>query len=401
MTVVATRPQGDIPVLRVLREATPAELASWDARVVDVPGGDVHQSVAWGLQRERAGAHPHHLVLDDGSFALVLGRQPRIFGGGRAYVPRGPVAAGADARAVAGRLAAITAWAADAGFDVIVADPEILASSGFPAILRGMGFRQVEEVGPSRHRIGVAIAAGASDADLLAGIAPKTSQQFLAAERRGVSIRRYDLRDADDPGPGLDAPPPARRAEAAREALGPFHDILVATGERRGFSPGNRPDALAWWLAALEAGHLLFLEARGTEDELIAGAVFYRHGSRVTYGHSGDVASLRSTYPGTMGLILWRALGLAAREGRAELDLGGVDVRGARREPLPGEPTYGLLKFKQSFGGQWIELSGAHERVLRQRRHALAGAVHRAASAAQMAPGAIRRVARGSGTRSR
>ncbi len=105
MTVVATRPEGDIPVLRVLREATPAELASWDARVVDVPGGDVHQSVAWGLQRERAGAQPHHLVLDDGSFALVLGRQPRIFGGGRAYVPRGPVAAGADARAVAGRLA--------------------------------------------------------------------------------------------------------------------------------------------------------------------------------------------------------------------------------------------------------------------------------------------------------
>ena len=401
MTAVVTRPDGDIPALRVLREATPAELASWDARVVDVPGGDVYQSVAWGLQRERAGAQPHHLVLDDGSFALVLGRQPRIFGGGRAYVPRGPVAAGADARAVAGRLAAIAAWAADAGFDVVVADPEIPASSGFPAILAGMGFRQVEEIGPSRHRVGVAISAGASDADLLAGIAPKTSQQFLAAERRGVRIRRYDLRAADDPGPGLDAPPPARLAGAAREALGPFHDILVATGERRGFSPGNRPDALAWWLAALEAGHLVFLEARGTEDELVAGAVFYRHGSRVTYGHSGDVASLRSAYPGTMGLILWRALGLAAREGRAELDLGGVDVRGARREPLPGEPTYGLLRFKQSFGGRWIELSGAHERVLRRRRHALAGAVHRAASAVQVAPGAIRRAARGSGTKGR
>lgn len=401
MTAVVTRPEGDIPALRVLREAAAAELASWDARVVDVPGGDVHQSVAWGLQRERAGAQRHHLVLDDGSFALVLGRQSRILGGGRAYVPRGPVAAGAEARAVAGRLAAITAWAADAGFDVVVADPEIPASSGFPAILAGMGFRQVEEVGPSRHRVGVAIAAGASDADLLAGIAPKTSQQFLAAERRGVRIRRYDLRAADDPGPGLDAPPPARLAEAAAAALGPFHDILVATGERRGFSPGNRPAALAWWLAALEAGHLAFLEARGTEDELVAGAVFYRHGSRVTYGHSGDVASLRSAYPGTMGLILWRALQLAAREGRAELDLGGVDVRGARRKPLPGEPTHGLLKFKESFGGQWIELSGAHERVLRRRRHALAGAVHRAASAVQVAPGAIRRAARGSGTTGR
>jgi lipid II:glycine glycyltransferase (peptidoglycan interpeptide bridge formation enzyme) len=247
----------------------------------------------------------------------------------------------------------------------------------------------------------VAIAATASDADLLAGIAPKTSQQFLAAERRGVRIRRYDLRAAGEPAPGLDAPPPGTLAAAAREALGPFHDILVATGERRGFSPGNRADALAWWLAALEAGHLAFLEARGTADELVAGAVFYRHGNRLTYGHSGDAASLRSAYPGTMGLILWSALLLAAHEGRTELDLGGVDVRGARREPLPGEPTHGLLKFKQSFGGQWIELSGAHERVLSRRRHALAGAVHRAASVAQVAPGAIRRAARGSGTKGR
>jgi lipid II:glycine glycyltransferase (peptidoglycan interpeptide bridge formation enzyme) len=403
MTAVVNRPDSDIPVLRVLREASAAELASWDAHVVDVPGGDVHQSVGWALQRARAGARPHHLVLDDGSFALVLGRQARMLGGGRAYVPRGPVAADvdADAREVAGRLAAITAWATDAGFDVVVADPEIPVSSGFPAILASMGFRQVEEVGPSRHRVGVAVRAGASDADLLAGIAPKTSQQFLAAERKGVRIRRYDLRAADDPGPGLEAPPPAHLADAAREALGPFHDTLVATGARRGFSPGDRPDALAWWLAALEAGHLAFLEARGTEDELVAGAVFYRHGNRLTYGHSGDVASLRSAYPGTMGLILWRALQLVAREGRAELDLGGVDVRGARREPLPGEPTYGLLKFKQSFGGQWIELSGAYERVLRPRRHALAGVVHRAASAAQVAPGAIRRATRGSGTKGR
>jgi lipid II:glycine glycyltransferase (peptidoglycan interpeptide bridge formation enzyme) len=385
----------------VVGEATAEELASWDVRVVDVPGGDVHQSLAWGAQRERAGARSFHLLLDDGSCALVLGRCTRVLGGGRAYVPRGPVAAGADARVVAGRLAAITAWAADAGFAVVVADPEIPAGSGFPALLAGLGFHQVEEIVPSRHRVGVAIAAGASDADLLAGIAAKTRQQFLAAERKGLRIRRYDVRAGGDPGPGVDAPPPADLLEAAREAFGPFHDILVATGERRGFSPGSRPAALAWWLAALEAGHLALLEARGAEGELVAGAIFYRHGDRLTYGHSGDVATLRFAYPGAMGLILWRALQLAAREGRNELDLGGVDVRGARREPLPGEPTYGLLKFKQTFGGQWIELSGAHERVLRRGRYALSRGIHGAAGAAAAVPGRIRGVARRPGASAR
>ncbi|MFH0751219.1 MAG: GNAT family N-acetyltransferase, partial [Chloroflexota bacterium] len=380
-----------IPALRVVREAAPEELASWDGRVVDVPGGDVQQSLAWGLHRERMGAEPHRLVLDDGSVALVLGRRRRLLGGGRAYVPRGPVAAGAGPEVVAGRLAAIASWARDAGFDVVVADPEVPAATGFPAILAGLGFHQVEEIVPSRHRLGVPIPSGADEATLLAGIAPKTRQQLLAAERRGLRIHRYDRLAGSDQGPGLEAPSPDRLPDAAAGAFSRFHGLLVAAGERRGFSVGSRPAALAWWRAALEAGHLLFLEARGPEDELVGAAVFYRHGGRLTYGHSADVPGLRPAHPGTMGLILWRALQLAAREGRAELDLGGVDVRGARREPLPGEPTFGLLKFKQSFGGQWIQLAGAHERVLQGRRHALAAGAQRAARAARAVPAAARR----------
>jgi len=376
---MATRPRTGIPALRVVREAAPEELASWDGRVVDVPGGDVQQSLAWGLQRERMGAAPHHLVLDDGSLALVLGRRRRFLGGGRAYVPRGPVAAGAGPEVVAGRLMAIAAWARDAGYDVVVADPEVAAATGFPALLAGLGFGQVEEIVPSRHRVSVPIAPDADEATLLARIAPKTRQQLLAAERRGLRIHRYDRLAGIDPGPGIEAPPPDRLLDAAEGAFSRFHGLLVATGERRGFSVGSRPAAHAWWRAALDAGHLLLLEARGQEDELVGAAVFYRHGGRLTYSHAGDVAGLRSAHPGTMGLILWRALQLAGREGRTELDLGGVDIRGARREPLPGEPTYGLLKFKQSFGGEWLELSGAHELVLRPVRHAIAAAASAAA----------------------
>ncbi|MFH0751753.1 MAG: hypothetical protein V2B17_07945, partial [Chloroflexota bacterium] len=79
---MVTRPGAGIPALRVVREAAPEELASWDARVVDVPDGDVQQSLAWGLARELAGATPPHLVLADGSVALVLGRRRRLLGGG-------------------------------------------------------------------------------------------------------------------------------------------------------------------------------------------------------------------------------------------------------------------------------------------------------------------------------
>jgi lipid II:glycine glycyltransferase (peptidoglycan interpeptide bridge formation enzyme) len=51
------------------------------------------------------------------------------------------------------------------------------------------------------------------------------------------------------------------------------------------------------------------------------------------------------------------------------MDLGGVDVTGARREPREGEPMYGLYQHKLSFGGRWIELAGAQERVVRPTRY--------------------------------
>ncbi len=45
------------------------------------------------------------------------------------------------------------------------------------------------------------------------------------------------------------------------------------------------------------------------------------------------------------------------------MDLGGVDIAGARGEPQEGDALYGLYQHKTSFGGRWLELTGAHERV--------------------------------------
>jgi lipid II:glycine glycyltransferase (peptidoglycan interpeptide bridge formation enzyme) len=76
-------------------------------------------------------------------------------------------------------------------------------------------------------------------------------------------------------------------------------------------------------------------------------------------------------------LLRWRAIQLAVREGCTEMDLGGVDVAGARREPVEGEPMYGLYQHKRSFGGTWVELTGAHERVADGRGYALGRAAMR------------------------
>jgi lipid II:glycine glycyltransferase (peptidoglycan interpeptide bridge formation enzyme) len=64
------------------------------------------------------------------------------------------------------------------------------------------------------------------------------------------------------------------------------------------------------------------------------------------------------------------------------MDLGGVDVAGARGEPREGDPLYGLYQHKRSFGATWLALTGAHERVYDARGYAtgrLAGRVSRLA----------------------
>ncbi len=353
-----------------VREARPEALAGWDDRTVRVPGGDVGQSRAWGEHRARTGWRVHHLELDDGSAVLALGRAWPLLGGGRLYVPKGPVAAGASAVAVAERLDAVAAWAREAGYDTILADAEMPASTGYPAALAARGFRTVEEVGPSRHRVSAPIPSGADDERLLSGIAKTTRQRFLAAERRGMRIVRHDggAPAATLPGPGFEPPGPGHPDEAATAAFERFHRLLGATGERRGFAIGPQAAAIEWWRAALAVGHLVLLEARSVDDAYLGAAIFYRNGERLTYASSGDVVALRHEHPGVVHLLLWRALQLAAREGRSELDLGGVDVAGARFEPRPGDAMYGLLEFKRSFGGRWVELSGAHERILHPAR---------------------------------
>ena len=89
-----------------------------------------------------------------------------------------------------------------------------------------------------------------------------------------------------------------------------------------------------------------------------------------TYGHSGDRAELRAEHPGVVHLLLWEAMRVAIAEGRTELDLGGVDVAGARGIPAPADPMRGLYEFKEAYGGRWLRLTGAHEQVARPRRYA-------------------------------
>ena len=64
-------------------------------------------------------------MCEDGGAVLALRRPWPVVGGSRAYLPRGPVSAGAPAEQVARRLAAVTAWLAALRSDGISAPVRI------------------------------------------------------------------------------------------------------------------------------------------------------------------------------------------------------------------------------------------------------------------------------------
>lgn len=360
-----------------IRDARPDELEDWDAQTVEAPGGHVYQSRAWAEHRRASGWVPRFLVTDDGGRALALTRSWPVLGGGSAYLPRGPVPMGVDAGALGARLVAIgDALAAD-GIDVVAADPEIpAADAGFLVTIEAAGFHAIEEIQPSRHRVSLPLGPEADETTVFEAISKSTRQRIRGAEKSGVAVVRHDVRagvDAADPADEPDAAKDTEAAEAsfsapsepAEAALDRFYDLLLETGERRQFTFGPRASFVAWWRAALAAGHLVYLEAR-TDDaagDPLAGLVLYRHGGRLSTVHSGDHAASRTSHPGALHLLRWRAIQLAIRERCSEMDLGGVDIAGARGEPLEGDPLYGLYQHKQSFGGRWLALTGAHERI--------------------------------------
>jgi lipid II:glycine glycyltransferase (peptidoglycan interpeptide bridge formation enzyme) len=357
-----------------LRELGAEELDGWDAAAVDAPGGHVYQSRAWAAHRAGQDWEPRYVAAGDVRVLTLLRRRPAV-GGAYARIPRGPVGGGTpwtgdgSGGFIGETLAAVGRRFADAGIDVVVADPEVAATdAAYRRAVDGAGFHRVEEIQPSRHRLALSIEGG-DEASVLAGISKQTRQRIRQAERGGVTVVRRDGAPDAAGGPLTGA---VRAAGDEAAALERFYAMLIATGERRAMDLKGSDDFTAWWGRALAAGHLVYLEARdGSPDgDVLGGLVLYRHGRRLSTAHSADVAEGRRSHPGTMHLLRWRAIQLALAEGRTEMDLAGVDVPGARRPPTPGEPTYGLYEHKRSFGAEWIELAGAQQLVARPWMHA-------------------------------
>jgi lipid II:glycine glycyltransferase (peptidoglycan interpeptide bridge formation enzyme) len=316
--------------------------AGWDESTVSGPGGHVLQSAAWAEHRRTQGWRPHFVDFSDGRRALVLTHRQPPLPGFVAYAPRGPIGAGDPVEQVAARAIALAAWLRTQGATILAVDPELDADPAYDTTLAAAGFRETEEIQPSRHRLVLPLPEGADEDAVLAGMAKQARQRIRAAEKAGTRVR-------PDP---------------ATERLDAFGGLLDATARRKGFAFHAESGFVDWWRVAIQAGLADFLVAEN-EGRLLGGLVLYRQGGHRATAFSADDAALRHDYAGTMHLLRWSAIRMALAEGAPSIDLGGVDLPGLRRKPEPSEPSWGMYEHKRSFGAEWVESAAAHEIELR------------------------------------
>lgn len=321
---------------------SPTAPDGWYARAVEPLGGHVLQGTAWAAHRASLGWSPRFVTFDDDRVALVLTHRQPPLPGFVAYAPRGPIAAGDPPAAVAARAVALAGWARASGGTILAVDPELDADSGYETTLAAGGFTETEEIQPSRHRLVLAFEAGDDEAAVLAGFGKSTRQRIRAAESAGTTVVE----------------------DAAGEHLEALGELMGATAERKQFTFSMEQGFVRWWRRVLETPYGRFWVALH-DDRLVGGLIAYRQGGHLATAFSADRAELRKELPGTMHLLRWHVIREALAAGYPSIDLGGVDVRGARHKPEKGEPSYGLWEHKASFGAAWVESTSAHEIVLR------------------------------------
>jgi lipid II:glycine glycyltransferase (peptidoglycan interpeptide bridge formation enzyme) len=330
----------------------------WDERAIDPPGGHVLQGTAWAAHRAALGWTPHFVTFEDDRVALVLTHPQSPLPGFVAYAPRGPIAAGDAASRVAGRAIALAGWARSEGGTILAVDPELNADAGYETVLGRARFAETEEIQPSRHRLVLSFEPGDDEEAVFARIAKSTRQRIRSAESAGITISE----------------------DGAGEHLDAFGALIGATAERKHFTFSPEQGFGRWWRRVLDTPAGRFWVALH-DGQFVGGLLAYRQGGHLATAFSADRAELRKELPGTMHLLRWHAIREALGAGMPSIDLGGVDVRGARHKPEKGEPTYGLWEHKASFGAEWVESAPAHEIVMRPwvyRAGLAAGRVRRA-----------------------
>lgn len=314
-----------------MREITDRNL--WNEAVVQLPGSHVLQSFEWGEFKARHGWRPTRLLFEEGgqvrAVASVLCRPFSRFPLRVMYVPKGPLLDYGDGQLLDHVLASLEELARAQRAIFIKIDPDVRLEEGqVIEALQARGWRPSSEQIQFRNTILIDLRPG--EDELLANMKAKTRYNIRLAARKGVQVRLGGLAD-----------------------LPLFYQMYAETSRRDDFI--IRPFAYYRdaWGAFIEAG-LARLFLAEYEGEPLAGLMTFRFGQRAWYMYGASTEKYRHLMPNH--LLQWEAMRWARSEGCTVYDLWGAPDVLSEDDPL-----WGVYRFKEGLGGQFVRHIGAYD----------------------------------------
>jgi peptidoglycan pentaglycine glycine transferase (the first glycine) len=314
-----------------MREVT--DRSRWNEAVAQLPRSHVLQSFEWGEFKAKYGWKPTRLLFEEGSqvraVASVLCRQLPRFPLRVMYVPKGPLLDYGDDQLLSHVLASLEEVARAQRAIFIKMDPDVRLEEGkVIETLQVRGWRSSSEQIQFRNTILIDLQQ--SEDELLTNMKAKTRYNIRLAARRGVKVH-----------------------VGGPDELPLFYEMYAETGRRDDFI--IRPFAYYQdaWGAFVEAG-LARLFLAEYEGEPLAGLVAFRFGQRAWYMYGASTEKHRNLMPNH--LLQWEAIRWAKGEGCTVYDMWGApDVLSE------DDPMWGVYRFKEGFGGQFVRRIGAYD----------------------------------------
>lgn len=323
--------QVQTPAAYLYRHSTEPTDPAWDRFLQRTPGGHHVQTSVWAYLKDTMGWRTHRVVVAENG-EVVGGAQLLIHPfpvGAIGYVPKGPVLAKDDPALTELVLREIRRVAGQEHIVHLTVQPPNAGPNIVPALV-GAGYSLGDtDVAPT--------------ASVQIDLAPDLDDIFAKMKKNHRRYIRHGLRQ------GMTG----RRG--TRDDLATFHELLVATAQRQGFSPYPLSyfttlwDLLDGW-AAVE----LFLteyEGKAVSAQLAIGFgdTVYTKNS----GWSGEYPSLAPNH-----VLEWTTIQWAKANGFHTYDLEGIEPAAARiiasGNSLPPEMTRRPFFWKLGFGGDVV-----------------------------------------------
>ena len=308
--------------------------AEWNSALARLPNAHILQAWEWGEFKSRHGWHPkRHLWHKEDqpcAAASTLTRRLGRWSTAVMYIPKGPALNYEDTVLMGQVLSDLEAAARHEQVLFVKMDPDVRADSATGDMatraLRRRGWTASHEQVQFRNTVILDLTQ--TPDEVLAAMKPKWRYNVRLAVRRGVSVRR---------GAVADVPLMVK--------------MYTDTAARDGFIIRPEDYYRDAWISFVEAGlaQPLIAEVDGLP---VAMAIIFHLANRAWYIYGASYPIHREKMPNH--LLQWEAIRWAQEQGCTAYDMWGAPVVLNESDPL-----WGVYRFKQGFGGEFVRHIGA------------------------------------------